>query len=60
MEISRTSHAEPSSEGDNVLRFHRPSPVGYPRLAPDLDPIGGRIRVTCEDFLVEEIPLYRP
>jgi len=29
-----------------------------PTLYPDLPPVGGVIRTTCEDFEVEEIPLY--
>ena len=41
-----------------ALHFYFPDPVEVPRFYPDLPPIGGVLRTTCEDFEVEEIPLY--
>ncbi|MEE8143713.1 MAG: tRNA pseudouridine(13) synthase TruD [Planctomycetota bacterium] len=41
-----------------TLCYQRPNPTSYPNLAPDLPPIGGKIRTTPEDFHVVEIPLY--
>ena len=40
------------------LQFDHPDPTEIPRLYEDLDPIGGVLRTRCEDFEVEEIPLY--
>jgi len=40
------------------LAHQDPDPVEVPRLFNDLAPIGGVLRTTCEDFEVEEIPLY--
>ncbi len=40
------------------LRYQRPPPTEYPRLVPEIEPIGGHIRREYEDFQVEEIPLY--
>ena len=31
-----------------------------PYITPDLPGIGGKIRELCEDFIVEEIPAYKP
>ncbi|MBN1260300.1 MAG: tRNA pseudouridine(13) synthase TruD [Anaerolineae bacterium] len=31
-----------------------------PYLTPEMPGAGGRLRVTCEDFQVEEVPLYEP
>ncbi|MCA8960746.1 MAG: tRNA pseudouridine(13) synthase TruD [Planctomycetes bacterium] len=42
------------------LRHVRPDPLDLPRVAPEIEPIGGRIRVEIEDFEVEEVPLYAP
>ncbi|MEM7261886.1 MAG: tRNA pseudouridine(13) synthase TruD, partial [Planctomycetota bacterium] len=50
------SEARPAYE----LQHLRPDPLEIPRLAPDVEPIGGVIRAEIEDFEVEEIPLYRP
>lgn len=57
---SEETAAESEAVEDYRLRWQRPSPVEYPSLVPDVDPIGGRIRVEAEDFRVTEIPLYRP
>ncbi len=35
-------------------------PDDAPHLTQDLPPVGGRIKVRPEDFLVEELPLYEP
>jgi tRNA pseudouridine13 synthase len=37
-----------------------PEPISVPRLHDDLPGLGGRIKVEPEDFVVEEVPLYRP
>jgi len=62
----RVGHGAPSEDGDDLppdiepvaLRFDHPDPTEVPPLHPDLPPVGGVIRTTCEDFEVEEIPLY--
>lgn len=58
----RAGASEPDEGGEPTstfpLRFHRPSPVEYPRSAADVEPVGGKIRVFAEDFEVTEIPLY--
>src|SRR5258705_7605481 len=36
---------------------HVESPV---YITPDVPPVGGRLKVRPEDFLVEELPLYQP
>lgn len=40
------------------LRFDHPDPTYMPRIHPDLTATGGVIRTICEDFDVQEIPLY--
>jgi tRNA pseudouridine13 synthase len=36
------------------------NPANTPYLTPTLPGVGGRIKVACEDFEVEEIPAYEP
>jgi tRNA pseudouridine13 synthase len=48
----------PDGLGPVALRFDHPDPTEIPPLFPDLPPVGGVIRTSCEDFEVEEIPLY--
>ena len=35
-------------------------PARLPYLTADLPGVGGRLRERLEDFIVEELPLYRP
>lgn len=68
-----SSPAEDSSSGEDLdrpeevkgerreryaLAYRRPDPTVMPRICPEVEPIGGYIKTTCEDFEVTEVPLY--
>ena len=59
-EQERPDTSPPPPRERYELRFERPDPLDIPRVAPDIEPIGGQIRVEVEDFEVEEVPLYVP
>lgn len=52
---------DPASAPAGAPVGERPWPaLDAPYLTADIPPIGGRLKERIEDFVVEEIPLYRP